>query len=277
MSLIIPQFNTNIRKKIPKWLKDQKSIINAAKQFNNVVKSITKQASVPYKITVSHICSNCNKVWLSDKLVKKANTDAYICPNCGCKLIPYKETVKKSFVNNIHSINEEKRVDLLDKTASANGTYNTFIDRRIVYEGAMKLARYASKQGMTGCIANYLRSEHVKEAGNDISTFNKIDYALEWVYGRKQKGRAIASIKIDPAGNFEFPKVFKVASGMEYPFNEKNIRSLEKEPSLFNKLPNIRKTDTYIYRKPDPSRFRVAGLKRKVGDVKKYLKSNKVI
>jgi hypothetical protein len=67
--------------------------------------------------------------------------------------------------------------------------------------------------------------------------------------------------------------VFKVASGMEYPFEEKYIRQLEKEPVLFQSMPSRKKSDIPLYRKSDPSRFRVTG-SMKVGDYKPLSESH---
>jgi hypothetical protein len=202
-------------------------------------------------------------------LAKKSNKEFKpYCPNCGNELKVYKETGLKQNVSNLQSINESKVVDVLRK----EGTYNTFVDRRIVYETIEKLARYASKLGMTGCVARYIKSEHAKGSSNKLSTFDEIECSLEWMYGRKQKGRATASVKIDPAGKFEFPRVFKVASGMEYPFEEKYIRMLEKDAHMFQSLPKRKKSDIPIYRKADPSRFRVTG-SMKIGDFKDREKS----
>jgi len=261
MVRIIPQYEVNTRKKLPNWL-NKEEIIKAGNATRIPLK---KQASKEEsKIVISYFCTPCKKVIpveaksiiQQQTLSKKANKEFKPnCPNCGNELKVYKETGRKQVVSNLQSINESKVVDVLRK----EGTYNTFVDRRIVYETVEKLARYASKLGMTGCVARYIKSEHAKGSSNKISTFDEIECSLEWMYGRKQKGRATASVKIDPAGKFEFPRVFKVASGMEYPFEEKYVRMLEKDAHMFQSLPKRKKSDVPLFRKPDPTRFRVTG------------------
>jgi len=271
MVRIIPNYENNTKKTLPGWV-DVKEITKASTPLQLPLK---KQASREEKIVVSYFCTPCNKVVLANNiniiqqetLAKKAGkTIEPHCPKCGNTLSVYKDTGKKQTVSNLQSINDCKNVSLIEKTAS--GTYNTFIDRKIVYSTVEKLARYASKLGMTGCVARYIKSEHTKQAGTDVSILNDIECSLEWMYGRKQKGRATATVKIDPAGNFEFPRVFKVASGMEYPFQEKYIKMLEKDAAMFQSLPKRKKSDVPQFRKPDPTRFRVTG-GMKVKDFKK--------
>ena len=273
MAQVIPQYEVKTRKTTPSWI-DTKSIIEAGKGGKRDL--IVKQASKKELIVVSYFCTPCNKVFQSSHqdfikqatLASKAGKEfSPVCPKCGSEVLPYRETSRITQVSNLQSISQEKRVDLLDKTAGAKGTYNTFVDRRLVYGAIEKLSRYASKLGMTGCTVRYLKSEHVKEAGNDLSTLNNLECSLEWMYGRRQKGRATAVVRVDTAGNFEFPKVFKVSSGMEYPFEEKFVRQLEREPSLFQSLPQRKKSDIPTFRKPDPTRFRVAS--KKIKDFKK--------
>jgi len=277
MARIIPNYDVNTRKTTPNWI-NPKEIITAGKGDLKKIKGLTKTASQPTKIIVSYLCTPCNKVFQSSHMdfikqatIARKHNEPFepICPKCGNKVIPYKDTVLKETTSNLQSLNQEKNVNLLDKEASAKGMYNTFVDRRVVYAASEKLGKFARKNGMTACTARYLKSEYTKEAGNDVSTFNKIDCSLEWLYGKNQKGRAMATVKIDPAGKFEFPKVFKVASGMEYPFEEKYVRKLEKEPAMFQSMPTRKKSDIPVYRKHDPTRFRVAGMK--VGEYKKEM------
>jgi len=269
MTRIIPNYNVTTRKTIPKWI-DTNSIIEAGNASIKKIKSLTKTASQPTKIVISYFCTPCNKVFQAGHpdfikqatIANKRNKSFEpSCPRCGNKVTSYKDTVLKTTTSNLQSISQEKNVNTLDKEGSAKGMYNTFIDRRVAYEASEKLGKFARKNGMTACTARYLKSEYTKEAGNDISTFSKIDCSLEWIFGRNQRGRATATLKIDPAGKFEFPRVFKVASGMEYPFEEKFIRKLEKEPALFQSMAKRKKSDTPVYRKHDPTRFRVASMK----------------
>lgn len=268
MARVIPHYKVDTRKSIPAWM----NVGEVVKRGNeNKLPPIKKQSSKG-NIVVSYFCAPCNKVFLSSNQdIMKQSTLSHKqnkkfephCPKCGNLIQPNKVVEKVSKVSNLQSISQEKRVDLLDKTAGAKGTYNTFVDRRLIYGILEKLSRYASKLGMTGCVPRYLKSEHIKEAGNDLSTLNNVECSLEWMYGRKQKGRATAVVKVDRAGNLELPKVFKVSSGMEYPFEERYVRQLEREPSLFQSLPQRKKSDIPVYRKPDPTRFRVASKKVK--------------
>ncbi len=301
MTRIIPPANYNLKPDYPKWF-NPNTVVSAGKRDREEINKLTKKASATQKIIVSYMCNNCNKIIQSSNsellkqatLASKAGRDFVpFCPDCGNEVKPYRGISKGTVVSNIHSMNEEKRVDLqkeswkdieedeekgededlqedIQKEASSKGTYNTFIDQRVVYRAIEELNKYASKAGMTGCRARYLRSEHKKEAGSNTSTLNNIECNLEWMYGRNQKGNATAKIAVDIAGNFIFPKVFKVASGMEYPFKEEYIRQLEREPSLFQSFPSPRKSDAPTIRRPDPSRFRAyAGKSMKVGEYKK--------
>lgn len=282
MARIVPDYNVNTRKTIPNWF-NPKEVIEAGQKSIQKIKGLTKTASQPTKVIVSYFCTPCNKVFQSSHpdfikqatIANKRNKSfTPTCPRCGTKVNVYKDTVLKATTSNLQSISQEKNVNTLDKEGSAKGMYNTFLDRRVVYEASEKLGKFARKQGMTACTARYLKSEYQKEAGNDLSTFSKLECSLEWLYGKNQKGRATAMLKIDPAGKFEFPRVFKVASGMEYPFEEKYIRQLEKEPAMFQSLSKRKKSDIPVYRKHDPTRFRVASMK--VGEYEKE-KENKDI
>ncbi len=284
MTRIVPPANYNLKPDYPKWL-NPNTVAEAGEKDREEVNKLTKKASAPDKVVVSYMCNNCSKIIQAGNsdllkqatLASKANKEFIpTCPDCGNEVKPYQVIEKGTVISNIHSMNEAKRVDLqegLQKEASSRGTYNTFIDQRIVYRAIEELNKYASKNGMTGCRARYLRSEHKKEAGSNTSTLNNIECNLEWLYGRNQKGNATATIGVDVAGNFIFPKVFKVASGMEYPFKEEYIRQLEKEPSLFQSFPSPRKSDVPTIRKSDPSRFRAYAGKEKVVKVGEYKKN----
>lgn len=278
MTRVVPQKESRIFNKMPNWL-DPKAIAKAGTDFAKKVAGIKKEASKEKQIIASYVCTKCKKIHYakSDELQKQAAlaTKANkvfepVCPKCGSDLKPYKTIVEKAHVSNLQSLHDSVEVDI-QKEASSKGMYNTYLDRRIVYEAIQKLSNYASTKGMTAPIVSYIRSEHRKEAGTDTPILNDIECKIEWMFGRKQKGWCTATLSIDPAGNFEFPKVFKVQSGMEYPFEEKYIRQLESEPRLISEMPSRKKTDTITFRPHDPSRFRTAGL-----DSKKKVKSEMI-
>jgi hypothetical protein len=300
MTRIIPPLKSNSKSNFPKWMNASK-VVEAGKVVGDAAEKLTKQASQNNPIVASYFCLPCNKIYSASNaefikqasIAKKSNKDfTPLCPNCGGEVNINKQVKIIPRVGNLQSLHTEKRVDLRDshqrvtpekkseaplkignyktasqKTSSVRGTYNTFIDRTAAFSAIEHLGRYARKQGMTNAVVSYLRSQHSKSAGNSVSTLNDIECKINWSFGRMQKGYATATLSIDEAGRFVFPKVFKVASGMEYPFESKYIKQLERVPALFQSLPTRKKSDTPAYRKPDPSRFRVVG-SMKVGEAK---------
>jgi DNA-directed RNA polymerase subunit RPC12/RpoP len=298
MTRIVPPSSENYKRKLPNWM-NPKAVIEASKSFIGKVASMTKEASKPEEIIASYICPNCNKSFQSSHtdFIKQATIASKnkvefkpTCPNCGKEVIADKKIPIMNRVSNLQTLTNEKRVDLrdshnhsigvslgkigsfnkiaaLEKEASGKGTYNTYVDRHIMYRAVDELGKYARKSGMTNARARYLRSEHVKEAGADIQTLNNIECVLEWVFGRNQKGYATSTISIDSGGKFVFPTIFKVASGKEFPFTERSIRSIEREPVMFNSYPSRKKSDVPTFKKVDPSNFRAASL-GKVGEYK---------
>lgn len=288
MARIIPPAKENLKPDYPKWFNPQ-LIAEAGRKSKEEINKLTKKADAPKRVIASYFCVDCNKVIQASNsaFIKQATQARKLntafkpeCPNCGNEVTPYQIIEAGKLVSNIHSINQERKVDLkedLSKEASSKGVYNTFIDQRIVMKVAESLGKWASKKGMTGCRARYLRGEHRKEAGSDTSILNNIECNLEWMYGRNQKGNATTKVAIDLAGNYEMPKVFKVASGMEYPFEEQYVRQLEREPILFDSMSSLKKSDTPTYRRPDPSRFRAHASKEgvmKVGEYKKDMEED---
>jgi len=277
MSRIVPPVKAIPKSEIPKWM-DVNKVNKIGKTFQNKVRGLVKQATKEELIISSYLCSQCHKVYqagskLLEKQIlasKKANVECKLtCSDCGSDLIVHSTVPNISHSSNLQTLNTEVRVDL-KKEAASHGTYNTFIDRTIHYKVIQKLADYARDKGMTAAVVGYLRGEHVKESSSDTSMLNNIECKIEWMYGRKQKGFATAMVKIDEAGKIEFPRVFKVQSGMEYPFEEKYIRRLEREPVMFQQSPNRKKTDIPTYRPHDPTQFRVASKKgMRVKDFKK--------
>jgi len=305
MPRIIPPVKFNLKPDYPEWM-NPGIVANAGKKNREEINKLTKKALVQSKVTASYFCIDCNKVTqASNNAFIKQATQAHKlniafkpeCPSCGEEVQPYRVVEASKVISNTHSENIERRVDLqrvssdaceedcnceeeMDKTsslqrqASSKGVYNTFIDQKIVYKVIESLGKYANKHGMTGCRARYLKGEHRKEAGSDTSILNNIECNLEWMYGRNQKGNATAKASIDLAGKITLPKVFKVASGMEYPFEEKYIRQIEREPNLFDSIPSLKKSDTITFRKPDPTRFHAYASKSiKVGEYKKSLQN----
>jgi RNase P subunit RPR2 len=281
MTRITPPNDNKVNTHKPKWL-DIKAVTEASKKASDKVKGMAKEASKKDIKVSSYVCDNCNKTFMAgnkdfirqETLAKNAGKTCELkCPDCGASL---KINTSIEFMKH-HSNKQSEYTSVpvnLHKEAASHGTYNTFIDRTIAYQAIQKLAEYAQDKGMTMATAGYLSGFHKKEAGSDTSMINDIECKLEWQYGRRQRGFATAKMNIDVAGKFEMPKVFKVASGMEYPFEDKYIKNLEREPALFSQMPVRKKTDTPTFRPKDPARFRVASKENiKVGDYKKKVEA----
>lgn len=252
MARITPPTNSK-NHGLPSWMNGE-SIINAGKGVLDRVRGLTKTASQE-KIASVYACPNClKKFGASHKHFvnqKTAGTEL-TCPNCNHTGVTAVEfVVATNKVSNLQSISAEKRTDL-EKEA----TIDAFLDRHFVAKATQALSDFASHQGMYGAVAKYQKAEHSKIAGADISTLNNMEFKIEWVYGRRQKAFVTASVKVDPAGKFIMPKIFKDASGKEYAFEVDSIRSMEKETSMREPVMIRRKSDIPVFKKTDPSNFK---------------------
>lgn len=269
MSRIVPQA-TKANNNLPSWM-DPQELIKASgaelQERNNVGISHQASSEQPLMQVVSFACAQCNKVISADakeilaqqNLQKRAGKQddqmSFACPTCQNELTVYKTAPVTAAVSNTYASQTEKQTDL-SKEAS---TYNTYVDRHLVFRAVNALQDFAHKQGMWGAEARYLSAEHQKEAGQDFPILNNINCELHWRYGANQMAKAYASISIDQAGKFKFPRIFKDASHTEYPFEKEYIQKLEKECSFERPELPLRKTDTPVYKRPDISNFRSIG------------------
>lgn len=258
MARITPPTNTKTYG-IPSWMKPD-LVIAAGKGVLDKVRSITKVASVE-KIASVYSCTNCSKTFnASNKHFqdqKSAGVEELTCPNCNNTTLQATSFVAPiNKIDTLQTLSEEKRSDL----QSTAGTTNSFVDRHFVFKAVDALSQFASRQGMWGAVAKYIKSEHKSLAGADIPTLNDIECKIEWMYGKRQKAYVTASISIDHGGQFIFPKVFKTAAGVELPFEEVYIRKMEKETSMREPSMIRRKSDQPTFRKVDPSNFKAASV-----------------
>ena len=255
--MIIPTKNQNVRNNIPNWM-NPKLVIQAGKK----ALGMKKEASIESNpIVVSYLCMNCNKTFQASNpefikqatLARKAKTVVELsCPICSNKVTANKTIEGIKPVSNLQSIQTEKRLDLT-KEASM-GDHNSQVEQHFTYKAIQALSDYAADQGMFAPTVRYLRGERSTRPEMKFATLNDIECSIEWLFGRRQKMYCTASVKMDSQGKYEFPKTFKVASGKEYPFEEKYIRSIEYESSFPQQTVTRKKTDIPVYRKPDITR-----------------------
>jgi hypothetical protein len=254
---------------VPNWL-DTTAVIAVSKSSLDLQNDMMQKiASQDHPMTiVSYLCGTCKKTYYVNhpKLVVQANLATragnqvqYVCPECSFELTPYSSTIKMAEAPT-HKYEGliEKRSNL---QAESSGTIDTYVDRHIVFKALEAMKSYASKLGMSMANPRYINAVHKTEAGQQYPILNDINCEIDWVYGRKQTGRAFATISIDQAGTFKFPKVFKVADGREYPFEKEYVEALEKEGGFSHPHPlKYRKTDTMVRTNPGIWNFKQANL-----------------
>ena len=221
-----------------------------------------KEASIESNpIVVSYLCMDCNKTFQASNpefikqatLARKAKKEVeLLCPICSNKVIANKTIEGLKPVSNLQSIQTEKRLDLT-KEASM-GEHNSQVEQHFTYKAIQALSDYAADQGMFAPTVRYLRGERSTRPGMKFATLNNIECTIEWLFGRRQKMYCTASVSIDSQGKYNFPKTFKVASGKEYPFEEKYIRSIEHEAKFPEQEIHRKKSDVPVYRRPDITR-----------------------
>lgn len=263
MNRIVPE-KSNPNNQLPSWIKPEELIQAGRTSQPN---QITKEASVD-QIVTSYACSSCGKIVnaSSDIIKSQMTTQKYAgkstfdfsCPKCSGILSPYKTVGQVSSIDNAYASQVEVKRDL-EKESS---TYNTYVDRHLVYKAIDSLQNYAHKMGMFGARVRYLNSEHTKQAGQAYPMLNNINCEIEWMYGRNQKAKVEASIEIDQAGKYKFPRVFKFGS-VEYPFEKESVQKMQKEVRFDQLGTPPQKSSTPTFKKPDVSRFRQASLKKK--------------
>jgi len=263
MSVIPPNRVEVAPNQIP-WLNMQKVSRASAPQVlaNKNTMAKTASASVD-KIVHSYGC-RCGKKWSADNaafasqvnLAKRAGEKSVdlACPSCGEDVFPLNSIQRASSKDESRSaaIFAAKNTNL----QTTSSTYNTFIDRHVVFKATQALQNYASKMGMHMPRAKYIQGVHTKEAGFDTPIITSFSAEIEWQYGRNQKMRVMANVGIDAAGKIKMPKVFKTADHQEHPFDKDYVIAMQKEVSPKMMGDTRRKTDLPQYRKTDPSRFR---------------------
>lgn len=271
MNRIIPQITQRSSEKVPQWLNAQK-IVEAA--HNAVTSVLQKVSSKPSDdIITQYACMPCNKRYFADNeaIVKQA-TKAKLCPKCGSQMsIFHTRAAATTKASPRFAALEARAADLqkgdVNRT-TGSGTYNTYVDRHMIYRMTTALQNYANKMGMLMPTVTFIRSEHTKMAGQEYPMLNGMKCKLEWMYAPKLTTRAYASIAVDEAGNYVFPRMFQVASGKEISFEKKAIQQYE--ASLFElkekSLPAQKKTDIPTHRRPDISRFRATASLEKEAD-----------
>lgn len=270
MNRIIPQEN-QVKKELPSWMNANELVESSQRELGDRKREFVQKASNDI-ITYSFVCGNCKKTFFTNSrdlqaqknLQKRAGAleIQYTCPDCSSPLTPYNSTLKLSAVSNVYANQTEVRKDL----AKEASTYNTYIDRHLVFRSLNALQNFASKQGMWGARARYLNGERVKEAGQEFPILNNFNCELEWQYGLQQVARVTASIGIDQAGKFKMPRVFKTADGKEWPFEKESVLRVEKEISLYQPELPQKKTDLPTYKRPDISNFRATSSLKKKSD-----------
>lgn len=274
MSRVIPQFK-DIVSRPPEWLDTQKLVQASVEEVQQRKQALEKLSSHQAPTAVAfYACTTCKTRISADasalksqaNLAARANKEPeYICPDCSTPLIPY-DTIKVSEIKRDSRFADQAivRKDVIRKEG---GTYNTFIDRHLVFRAVNELERFASKNGMTLARARFLRAERSKLAGQEYPILNDIVCELAWKFGRQYELKATASIAIDVAGKFVFPKVFTTSDGKQHPFEKVAVRNLEKEFE-FEHFPKTveRKSDQPTYRKPDITRFHAVASQKQSDD-----------
>lgn len=245
--MIFPQNNNRVTNHKPDWLKPEELPTGAP-----VVSQIVKTASVN-TIAVSYVCNSCHTVTSADKIKAVAHL-GNLCPKCGSVVEVYNSTQKTANIDNRHSALISKQSDLQHDSS----TYNTFLDRHMVYRAINELAHYASKQGLQMAQARYIKSEHTKTASGTTSMLNNITCELSWKTGLRTTAKAYAVISVDDAGQYVYPKIITTANGREYAFEKKALLGM---PATHEHTPverHPKKSDTPTFKRSDPSRFKSA-------------------
>jgi hypothetical protein len=267
MTLIMPPRQNQSKGEMPGWLDVSQisaaSVKEVQERKNNMQKTASKVNTV-----VTHYGCSCGKRFSKDNpaftqqitLAKNAGASSVdlTCPGCGSLVFPL-DTLQQTSTNKDSRFSAEYADGNTDLTKKA--TYNTFVDRHVMFRAVEELQTYAMRNGMPMARARYIKSEHVKEAGFQYPILNNIEAEIEMRYGKNQKGYVTAVVSIDAAGTFKMPKVFKTADQKEHPFEKEYIVALMKDVSPKLMPPQRRKTDVPIFRQPDPSRFRTVASK----------------
>lgn len=269
----------------PKWLKAEQLVKDSISELvgNQKMLSGVHRADLDKpKVVTAFACPSCFKIYFASDsniqaqanlAVRAGKAIEPICPSCSTALVE-RSVIDAKDEEHLRTYTES--YGYTRSLAKEGATYNTYVDRHVVYRAAQALRTFALKQGMERANVRYLRGLHTKQAGQDYPMLNSIEFEIDWSWGIQKnhihrKGRVLASVSVDPAGNLKMPRVFKTADQVEYPFDKDVIAELESNVS-FQKIIERKPlaTDTPVYRRPDISRFRaVASFNRNLSDEEK--------
>jgi ElaB/YqjD/DUF883 family membrane-anchored ribosome-binding protein len=266
MNRIIPH-QTTPSEKVPEWLNMSEVVKESAAEVERN-RSFQKTASeqTTQLVVAAFACPSCTKTFSAEheqlqaqaNLAEREKKDFVpSCPSCNTALVPY------SHVPSLKPTASEKEGILTSvRNPDAEGPYNTFVDRHLVYKAVNALERFASKVGMHGNRVRYLRSEHVRSAGQDYPLLNNIECEIQWNSAPKIAHTVQATVVIDAAGLAQMPKTFKVSSGEEMPFEKASVEAVM-QPTQFDREPHMvhRRSDSPTYKRPDITNFRSMGSK----------------
>ena len=263
MTRIIPH-QTVSKVVIPSWLNAQE-LVNVSREELERNNQFRKEASshTPSTIVAQYACPTCQKVIGADNaelgvqedLAKRAS-QAFkpTCPVCQSSLIPYKSVPTSS-------VGTQRQGDMTQKDtdfAHREGTYNTYVDRHMVYKAVNALQDYASQNGMQLAHVRYLKAEHTKQAGQEYPMLNNIECEIQWKTTPKVSHTVTATIGIDQAGMAKMPTMMTLADKQTVvPFTKESVQAIG-EKYEFDHMPEMKhkRTDMATYKSPDISRFR---------------------
>ncbi len=264
MSLIIPQTNKSVKENIPSWVKTSE-LITASKEELERNKGFQKTASQQNLPTViaQYVCPNCQRVVhasapelkTQEDLAKRASKEFKpTCEVCKTELVPYRKVGASVVPTQRQGDMTQKEVDISVKS----GTYNTFVDRHLVFKAIDALRNYASQQGMQLAEVRYLKSEHSKQAGQEYPMVNNIECEVRWKTSPKVAHTVTATIVIDQAGMAKMPTMMTLADRQTVvPFTKESVKEIEEKFAFDHEVERKQKrTDMATYKRPDISRFR---------------------
>jgi hypothetical protein len=260
MTRIIPQKNVS-KVVVPSWLNAQE-LINASQDQVERNQAFQKNASsqTTTMVVAQYACPSCRKVIGSDApelkvqedLAKRASkTFAPQCSTCQTPLAPYKSVPTSSVQGT------QRQGDMTQDLTHKSGTYNTYVDRHMVYRAVNALQNYASQNGMQLAHVRYLKAEHTKQAGQEYPMLNNIECEIQWKTTPKVSHTVTATISIDQAGMAKMPLMMTLSDKQTVvPFTKESVQAIG-EKYEFDHMPEMKRkrTDQATYKHPDISRF----------------------
>ncbi len=264
MSLIIPQNNRNVKVNIPSWVKPIELTAASKEELerNQGFQKTASQQNLP-TVIAQYVCPNCQRVVhasspelkTQEDLAKRASKEFKpTCDICKTELVPYRKVGASVVPTQRQGNMTQKEVDISVKS----GTYNTFVDRHIVFKAIDALRNYASQQGMQLAEVRYLKSEHSKQAGQEYPMVNNIECEVRWKTSPKVAHTVTATIVIDQAGMAKMPAMMTLADRQTVvPFTKESVKEIEEKFAFDHEVERKQKrTDMATYKRPDISRFR---------------------